>query len=712
MQSSVSKYDLSDFRFYTAFRPPKAKKYKCKAGTFDNNIYTFDIETISLFEFDGEMLPFNYDLNAKYYKTHDKQACCYLWSFGADDKYYYGRELDDFKKVLLKLSDQSITKFIYVHNLEYETQWLLDIIVDSGWHISRLCAKQMRQPVSFHIDELNITFRCSYQLTNLSLKDSALKYTDLEKAVGELDYNIPYSPLSVLPDNVLYYSKMDVKVLTHIIMYFRDKYKTVKQIPLTQTGEVRRSLQEFMGFWYIKSMQQLVSPIHIYMALCTAFAGGICHGNILYVNRVVENCWSFDFCSSYPYVLCCFKLPSTPFRRISYNQSLIYRKKDTHSILYHVKFTDLKSKYYNHYIPHYKMINIEGHEVVDNGRLHSLTGTCEMILCDVDLDMIMECYDIGNIEYLTIFASYKTYLDKKMIEYIVTRYSDKTTLKNVEGDTPEETEQIERFYQKQKQELNAIFGISSQNILKNGIEIDTETEDIWSTADFTEEFIQSKLDDLKKSYSTLFFPMIGAFICAIARTNLFKNIIKLDKDVVYYDTDSIKGKGDKVYKIVEDYNKVVEELLIRSSKYTGISLDKYKPLDKNGVCHPLGYFENETPDGHLYKKLKTLGAKKYMYEDWKGEKHLTMSGVRKGAVDYLDFDTFCNGTVLSYKATEKLLRLYNDNQPSFQYTDIDGNLYTCHQKHSIILQPTTFEIGQTDVFLELIAEMQGYIGEF
>ena len=42
----------------------------------------------------------------------------------------------------------------------------------------------------------------------------------------------------------------------------------------------------------------------------------------------------------------------------------------------------------------------------------------------------------------------------------------------------------------------------------------------------------------------------------------------------------------------------------------------------------------------------------------------------------------------------------------------EGNIYKCKQQHTIILQPTTFTIGQKEEFLRLIADYDGYISEF
>lgn len=682
---------------------PEPITHATKKGLLsDDNIFTFDIETISLFEINGKWQPFDYSIPPKEYEKIRKAGCCYIWQFSVNEDVYYGRELEDFGEVLKRLSTKTHNRYIFVHNLGYEMEWLFDIILHNGWTITELCARNLRQPIQFKIEELNIYFRCSYMLTNLSLEKSAEKYTDIKKAVGELDYNIPYSPLSDLPENVMHYAEMDCKTLYKIILFFRNEYGHIKSIPLTQTGEVRKALRDEVGYYYIKEQQKKVPTFHIYDVLQSAFMGGISHGNILYLNKIITSgVWSFDFCSSYPFCLCCYDYPSTPFVRINERQAELM--KDTHCIIYEVDFEDIESKYFNHYLPFSKIANPERPYVIDNGRVTKLHRG-RMILTDIDLEMVKKSYR-GTIKFIRAWASHKAPLDSKVVKFILTKYANKTTIKGIKGQ--------EDFYQKEKQFCNSIFGMSCSNVLKTGVELNG---DEWSAHNRNDDdyikFATEKLDGMKRSYSTLFYPMaIGVYCTAYARRNLWANILKLDWSVAYYDTDSIKGTGDEVYSIVEEYNKHVDELLERSSKIHNIPMELYKPFDQKGICHPLGYFENETENG-LLPKFCTLGAKKYLYMDSDGEKHLTMSGVRKSAVKYVDFDTFKNGFTFGYKECGKLTHYYNDNQDSFTYTDIDGNEYLCQQEHAIILQPTTFTIGQTQELLALILEHEGYISDF
>ena len=254
-----------------------------KKRFYDDNIFTFDIETISLFKIDGEYRPYLNTLTQSFYRDTEKACVPYIWQFGVNDTVYYGREFKDFERVLKLMSDSRVTRFIYVHNLSYEMQFLLDIIESNNWHITDMCARNVRKPIQFTIKELNITFRCSYMLTNLSLEKSAEKYTNVKKAVNDLDYNICHSPLSVMTERELYYCEMDCVTLYHIINdYFMNEYGHIANIPLTQTGEVRRALLKEVDFNYLRRQWQLVPPEYIYMALVQAFMGGITHSNILY----------------------------------------------------------------------------------------------------------------------------------------------------------------------------------------------------------------------------------------------------------------------------------------------------------------------------------------------------------------------------------------------------------------------------------------------
>lgn len=705
---------------YSVLKDIDPDTYYTKKGFFDDNIYTFDIETISLFKMGGKWLPFDFTKPPEYYKDVKKACCPYIWQFGVNEKVYFGREFYEFENILKMLADEDITKYIFVHNLSYETNFLLDIIERNNWTITELCARNIRQPIQFKIKELNIVFRCSYMLTNLSLAKSAEKYTNLHKAVGDLDYNLPYSPISPLGKKQLHYCEMDCITLYHIIKWFKNEYGGhVKSIPLTQTGEVRHALRQELDYWYFKKTWKLVPPEHIYLALKGAFQGGITHANIIYANRVLKDVFSYDFASSYLYTLTCFKYPSEPFFLIRAKDIERYSK--THCILYDVTLEDIRATKHNHYLSYSKLSEKDNTDkIVDNGRVVKLKKG-RLLCTDYDMKCLSMCYEF-KVTYNHVWASFARYLDKRILLFILKKYSDKTTLKGVEGE--------EDFYMKAKQQANCIFGMSCSDVIRTGIYFDLEKGwgshelgDIVKDKDGNEvRFIDMKIEEMKHSYSTLFFYAVGVWCTSISRFNLWTNImatdsengVNMDKQVAYYDTDSLKGVGN-VGNVIENYNKGVIERIKQSSKDNDIDIALYMPKDRKGKEHPLGVFECETPDrkdgtSGRYRFFKTMGAKKYCYMDCDGALHLTVSGVRKSAVRaFKSINDFNNDFVFGYEYSGRLIHYYEDDQEPFTYTDVNGNEYRCTQRHSIILQPSTYKLGQTDEYQALIDEYFGII---
>ena len=126
----------------------------------------------------------------------------------------------------------------------------------------------------------------------------------------------------------------------------------------------------------------------------------------------------------------------------------------------------------------------------------------------------------------------------------------------------------------------------------------------------------------------------------------------MDRDTVYCDTDSVKFVNrEKHQDIFLTYNNdMIEKYKTISEVYDDISIKDFMPADKNGVLHPLGFFEF---DG-LYTEFKTLGAKKYCYRE-DGKLHLTVSGVSKKGVSALndDINNLKKGYVLDYDTSGK-----------------------------------------------------------
>ena len=655
---------------------------KKKRKKVSNTIYTFDLESSNLFKYGSRYDVFDYSKKPEYYARRNKLGLCYIWQFGINDKVYFGRELSEFKSVLETIADQELMKVIWIHNLSFEMTFLENILDE--YTITDMCARDVRKPISFIVKELNIMFRCSYMLTNLSLEKAAEEYTNIEK-LKTLDYDAKVrTPLTKLSDEELKYCEYDIKCLYEIIKHYRSEYKSIAQIPLTATSEVRKALQKHVDFYYIKHQWDLVPDPKMYLRLMAAFQGGYTHANMLNANEIIDEVISEDETSAYPWTFF-EKFPRTPFLFISYDD---YLEKDPekYAFLFKVKIYDATSKYYNNYISYSRCESVDEKSLVyDNGRI-AKCKKIELWCTDVDLDIIKKCYKYKKIVYEEIYFSEKYYLDLRVLQFVLELYGNKTKLKGVKAK--------EDLYKKSKGYINSLYGMSVTNPLKNSAEYDNG----WSKKELNSEFVNEVIQNAKSSYSTLFFYAVGVWVTAYARRNLFMTLIKLDEDVIYCDTDSIKYVGNH-NDIFQEYNRnVYKHYKEICEVFPKIKLEMFMPKDKFGIKHPLGMFEI---DGK-YKQFITLGAKKYCYVDDKGL-HITVSGVsKKGAAALKSIKDFKKGFVWDYKHSGKLAHFYNDEQEQATIIDADGNEYENKYLHGVILQPTTYKLGQTDEYLALI----------
>ena len=184
-----------------------------------------------------------------------------------------------------------------------------------------------------------------------------------------------------------------------------------------------------------------------------------------------------------------------------------------------------------------------------------------------------------------------------------------------------------------------------------------------------------------------------------ARFNLLSNLIKLDNKTIYADTDSLKLEAGFDQNVIDEYNIKVLEKIKKVSNDLKIPIEKFSPVDKDGNEHTIGLFDL---DGE-YKEFKTLGAKKYAYIDNNDKLHITVSGVPKQASKALkNLDEFKNDFVFKYEDTGKNMIAYNENQNEFILTDYNGLEYKVTDKYGICILPTTYKLGISEEYFELI----------
>lgn len=382
--------------------------------------------------------------------------------------------------------------------------------------------------------------------------------------------------------------------------------------------------------------------------------------------------------------MCVEKFPSTKFKKIEIN-----KKEDLKSIfayLLHVKFYNIECKYFNNFISSSKCINIKKGKY-DNGRIIS-AEEIEIVLTDVDFLFLEKVYNYDKIEFIESYYSFYDYLPIDFVNFILDKYELKTKYKKVEGK--------EIIYAIEKSKFNSLYGMSVTNNIKD--EVIYENGIGWREEKISNEEI---IEKLKKEENDGFLSFsYGVWITSYARRNLLENIIKLDKNEIYADTDSIKVFGDYDKKVIENYNKEVLKKIENVCFARNINIDKFKPKDKNGIEHLIGIFEN---DGN-YTEFITQGAKKYAYKEDE-EIHITVAGVpKKGAKALKNLKEFNDDFVFSYEDTGKLLLIYNDEQMEIELTDYQGHIELIKDKYGASLIPTTYVLGKSQEYCELITD--------
>lgn len=664
-----------------------------KRGAFSDSIFTFDIEVSSGWINDyGYIHPFDECLNEDYYNTHEKVSLCYLWMFSFEDYVWYGRDLQEFKEVIDELStlDPFAEKICYIHNASYEFVFLRNLY---NKEFTKVFARNERKVMYFQLGEKNITFKCSYFLTNKSL---ALWGKDIgvEKAVGDLDYNKEFrTPLTPLTERELYYGEMDLRVMIAGLRIYREQYKYLYNIPLTATGEPRRDMVNAADFG-LKCKMTRLQPQNMeeYLRSRYIFYGGDVHGLVSIIGKVLKNVLSIDLTSDYPAHLLC-KYPMQPFKK---NITNIISNTDEYAYIIHLRGKRMKSKYIQHYLSTSRLTLLKGgygeNIKADNGRVISC-GKFEMWMTELDYETFLKMYDVKDLEIVESWYSKKNYLPKYFIETILDYYEKKTKLKGVTS----EDGSIEQLYMKSKAKLNALYGMVCTNPVHDEIDfVDGNFVEVDKTA---QEQIADILDQQFKNFG---FYNIGVWCTAYARKELWDAILAVHESgskVYYNDTDSVKVPEKTDLSYFYKRNKEIEEMTRECCKHYNIDPDRCAPEDIKGKKHPLGVWDFD--DGH-YSEMVVLGCKRYAYRDKKdGKLHVTVSGVpKKGGAEALhdDITRFKDGFVWEYPDINKLIPTYLDGtQREFTYKGYHSTF-----KYGINLRPSSYSLDMNDSFLDIV----------
>ena len=545
-------------------------------------------------------------------------------------------------------------------------------------------------------------FRCSYKLTNMSLKQFTSKMgVKHQKLSGEeFNYSEKRYPWTELTDQELEYCINDVWGLVEAVNALMERDgDTLQTIPLTSTGYVRRNAKRALKNSKVHHnfVYSILPDIETYRALREAFRGGNTHANRYYARDIVENVHSADRSSSYPAVMCNCEYPMSVFVPIlpkDLNPEYIARciKIRHKALLLRIGIKNLRLREPFWGCPYLSKDKCRHcHDLVDtfdNGRILS-AGYIETTITDIDLKIITEEYQ-GEIIFLQgWYASYKK-LPQPLIDEVIKYYRDKTELKGVKGQ--------EIYYDKAKALLNSLYGMMAQDPVKHNLIFK-------QIGDWEEDTSKTDEEILGKSNSKAFLAyQWGVWVTAHSREALERGIRLVHEtegaDFIYCDTDSVKYIGAVDW---SGYNADRVNECKESGSYA---------TDPSGVTHYMGVFETEDlkDTGFAYRYFKTLGAKKYAYIEREGEGvHCTIAGVNKkkgGAeLDKLGgLQAFDEGTI--FREAGGTEAVYNDS-PQMDEVEIDGHVLPITANIAIL--PSEYTLGITGEYERILKYSKNYL---
>ena len=699
-------------------------------------------------------LPCAFDTEvSSFYYNGEKCATMYIWQFGLLNWVTYGRTWDEFIELLewlkeaLHLDDETIL-ICYVHNLAYEFQFMRKHI---QWN--NIFFMDERKPLFARWS--GIEFRCSLRLSSKSLAkvgEDLIKYKE-HKHLGDLDYQKVRFSTTPLTEKELAYCEGDIRVLLAFIQEKIEQDGTIYNIPLTNTGYVRRFCRK-KCFQKFKSYRRLMDELTIsypeYKQLKRGFAGGFVHGCAHYVLEGLEapqeNVGSIDFISSYIEAILLEPMPMSRSRLVTQISDFEHLKwyLTRYCCLFDATLTEVEPRLnYDHPVSSSRLIDSRNVQE-DNGRVVR-ADSITLTFTELDWFTFDEFYDYKSITVHEFRYYEKGYLPKELILAVLELYRKKTELKGITGK--------EVDYMIYKGMLNACYGMMVTDIVRELLEYDYENgdypkpteEDLQKTPEeleaernaWREEQIK-KYNESKKRF--LFFPW-GVWVTAVARRNLFNGIKAVGDDYIYSDTDSIKMlHPERHMDYVQEYNNQIHEKIKKVVKFfhsKQITVEMFSPKNKKGSPKTVGAWEFEG----TYRYFKTLGAKRYLVQNSDGSYALTVAGVNKQrACEYLEeesrrrnfpviliyhfpallwllpririwtpFDIFSPDLVVPSIHSGRLILTYKDEPVDGLAVDCYGNTEEFHELSIIHMEPCEYQMTMSSYFRSFIKFLHGIV---
>lgn len=663
-------------------------------------------------------IPCSFDMETtSFYQSNQldtKTAIMYEWTINLNGYTIIGRQWKELIETFDTISkyfslDAHRVIIFFVHNLGYEFQFIRKRI---EW--SSVFSLDDREPVKA-LSNMGIEFRCSYILSGYSLENLAhqlVKYK-CQKMAGDLDYSLLRNYLTPLTDKEINYCINDCMVVVCYIQELIERLGDITKIPLTKTGFVRRYCRNQCLYGndkhdknvdkykkYRKLMNNLILDTETYMQLKRAFQGGFTHCSALYSGDIVHNVDSFDFTSSYPYVMVSEKFPMSRAERIHIKSNEEFKNNlMAYCCLFDLEIWDIEPiVYFENYISKSKCLDLKDYEE-NNGRIVKAKHL-SITITEQDYFIIRKMYKWSKMRVTNFKRFKRDYLPRDLVFAILTLYKDKTELKDIAEKIVE--------YMNAKENVNACYGMMVTDICRDEIIYNANDEWYKQKPDF-----EDSIDSYNKSIKRFLYYPWGIWVTAYARRNLFTGILEFKEDYIYSDTDSIKVVNMSNHlDYIKRYNQMVLDKLEDAMKHQKIDINLTRPKNKKGEIKQLGIWDRET-DKHIYTRFKSLGAKRYMVEQ-NCQIKITVSGLnKKVATPFLKkmygdkvFEHFKEGLYIPPEYTGKMTHTYIDEERQGYLKDYLGNIAPYHELSCVHLENTDYTCSLTEAYVKFLLNVK------
>ena len=581
--------------------------------------------------------------------------------------------------------DQYNRLILWVANLSFEFSFL-----QRRFEWDHVFAKEMYNPLL--VSTGGIEFRECLTISGGSLASLAKDFCYTQKLKGDLDYTVKRNTNTPLTDQEKQYIINDVVILAEYSKYlFKTIIRPERYVPMTRTGilnnEVQKSFKQLAKGYgpgcesvYIDYVRRCFPDEKTYFQWFSyLFRGGYVHANALFANidlngqKGIAKARMKDITSSYPTEMIKGYVPRGTFNDVAWDPDLLKSK----CCIIYARFYNIRITTHHSIESKNKIINCSGASW-DNGRLIK-ADFIDVCLTELDYDIYQHFMEWDRMVIYRFQVADRGTLPAFLISNLVEAYAKKTELKRAGlNNTPE--------YQVQKSAVNSFYGLCCKRV--RILSCEWSKDKGWTTKDNPGAFER----EVKKA---LLLPGFAIYITAQARHTLLMQVWRLIQagvTVYYCDTDSIKyGEHPAAERIFKKYNAWVRKR-IKNRGYT------------DPVFNGLGEFDDET-DGKAVR-MKTLGAKRYIYTDPKKGVKATVAGMPKASVKMLGttedeiYDNFStSGFSLDMEDSGKLRPVYAEEP-----YDIYINGEWMHEESGCALVGVPFSMHLKDDYIDLIGK--------